>query len=113
MRPAAVDRGTARAHEHRGHAAGGASGAGARTATRVTTEFAYLRGARRKWWLHPVNERPEGTVIPQFLPLDGVEQTATGYAFQWPAVDGGLTEITIDISPYSESPACPFADCEL
>jgi hypothetical protein len=37
----------------------------------------------------------------------------SGYAFQWPEVDGGLTEISVAMEPYSESLACPFVECRL
>jgi hypothetical protein len=79
----------------------------------VTTNMAYLHGAKQHWWLYPVRERPEaGSFGAEYPQLAGVEQTASGYVFQWPTVSGDLTEITVDIWPYSESLACPFADCQ-
>jgi hypothetical protein len=78
-----------------------------------STTTAYFYGQWRNWWLYPADDLPRSPLGAQFMPVAGFEQTASGYAFQWPEVDAGLTEITVDTTPYSESLVCPFAECRL
>jgi hypothetical protein len=81
----------------------------------LTTVTAYLhKGGEQYWWLFPPDDVPTSpTLGVQFGEVAGFEQTASGYAFELPALDPEATELSVGVWPWSEAFACPFADCDL